>query len=917
MMPEKTSEYIQFISFHKPALKDGEYTIKINQTIKGKGIPENPGTKKILTFSVAGERYSLNPMDVGMVFPPEGSVADHSNCFPHIVLNRSTLPWERQHFTHKNQESSAPWLALLLFTDDEMKHIDTEIQTLEKSGFPFDDEIGQLPTDKLTILKIDAKLLKNIVPDENEMSLLTHVRKGCDANEKPIGNEQALVICNRLPKKGEESTMHLVSMEMNPFEKLDEKERVTLVSLASWKFTCPDHYKITQESLDRLKQGITILIHDLQNYRGSENFKPFVQKFLEILNTIYQERLKKIPTLEDTDEFNKIYQKAIKELNAEKVILDQTLQYLPNSWNLDELNWSARESLEKAKDMLTSNIEFLRHYNFPNYINQATIEAIFPAIHHLFEKIKSSFEDEYFNTIYPEVSKAFKAKNNDFFEKLQLKNEIQYFTTIYQESIEAFLIASDKFDERPRHSEEMEYFNTIYQELKEALCIANDLLIKRLQPLNDIKFLYNIYQDALVAVKTVDDKSVLVEKLQPLEGTEYFKKVDIKAAFNNQKAEESEENLSYFHFGTFTSTLKHLNRRPSTLRLPDKNDEVNAYLQSGFVPAPHFFRKGAKSVSWYHSPLATKKHSESSFEFPVKAADALYLFDKASGMFDISYASAWELGRLWALANKRFSTELFQWKRKHSHDLHAAEQMVVHQSDHLPVVATGGDLIDLPDIVKTGFSELRLLKGIPFNYLVPEEEMLPVESIRFFYIDELWMDCLLDGAFSIGRVTEKDHAHDILRKPMTNLTLDYEARTGFIMRSDVISGWPDMIIEGYDTSNNQLTINRTQLSENVVLCIFEGEIDHIVMHLKPESIHFGLDVVIENNEEINYKKTTRGENNRTINEIPFRRNDVDRVVDIKRLFDRLLPSHSGFDSAHFGYQMVEDIEKVVFKRTVV
>jgi hypothetical protein len=486
------------------------------------------------------------------------------------------------------------------------------------------------------------------------MSLLTHVRQGCDKEGISIGNEQALVICNRLPKKGEESTMHLVSIEMNPFEKLDEKKRVTLVSLASWKFTCPDHYKITQESLDRLK---------------------------------------------------------------------------------------------------------------------------------------------------------LKVENTD-----------------------------------------------------------------------------------------------LVEKLQQLEGTEYFKKEDIEAAFNNQKAEVSKENLSYFHFGTFPSTLKHLNRRPSTLRLPDKNDEVNAYLQSGFVPAPHFFRKGAKSVSWYHSPLATAKQSENTFTFPVKAADALYLFDKASGMFDISYASAWELGRLWALANKRFSTELFQWKRKHSHDRHAGEQI----SNLLPAVTTGLDLIDLPEIVKTGFSELRLLKGIPFNYLVPEEEMLPVESIRFFHIDELWMDCLLDGAFSIGRVTEKDHAHDILRKPMTNLTLDYEARTGFIMRSDVISGWPDMIIEGYDTSNNQLTINRTQLSENVVLCIFEGEIDQIVMHLKPESIHFGMDL----HEDGKYYKHPIQNPEHAI-QVPFK-NGNQGVVDIKKLYDELANDRFFNDSANFGQQMVEPIEKVIF-----
>ena len=34
--------------------------------------------------------------------------------------------------------------------------------------------------------------------------------------------------------------------------------------------------------------------------------------------------------------------------------------------------------------------------------------------------------------------------------------------------------------------------------------------------------------------------------------------------------------------------------------------------------------------------------------------------------------------------------------------------------------------------------------------------MLPLESIRFFRVDQEWVDCLADGAFSIGRRDEKN-----------------------------------------------------------------------------------------------------------------------------------------------------------------
>jgi hypothetical protein len=62
----------------------------------------------------------------------------------------------------------------------------------------------------------------------------------------------------------------------------------------------------------------------------------------------------------------------------------------------------------------------------------------------------------------------------------------------------------------------------------------------------------------------------------------------------------------------------------------------------------------------------------------------------------------------------------------------------------------------LPDAVSAWFESLRKLEGVPFDYLVPDERMLPLESIRFFRVDNKWVGCLLDGAFSIGRVAGSD-----------------------------------------------------------------------------------------------------------------------------------------------------------------
>jgi hypothetical protein len=48
---------------------------------------------------------------------------------------------------------------------------------------------------------------------------------------------------------------------------------------------------------------------------------------------------------------------------------------------------------------------------------------------------------------------------------------------------------------------------------------------------------------------------------------------------------------------------------------------------------------------------------------PVATADELVRQDPRSGLLDVSYAAAWQIGRLLALQNKHFSVALYNWKR--------------------------------------------------------------------------------------------------------------------------------------------------------------------------------------------------------------------------------------------------------------
>ena len=88
----------------------------------------------------------------------------------------------------------------------------------------------------------------------------------------------------------------------------------------------------------------------------------------------------------------------------------------------------------------------------------------------------------------------------------------------------------------------------------------------------------------------------------------------------------------------------------------------------------HSLRQGETTVSWFHGPLAPAKNPEAATPMTVRVADEMLRYSPATGMFDVSYAAAWEIGRLVALQNKKFSVELQHWKQEHA-EAYAAQTL--------------------------------------------------------------------------------------------------------------------------------------------------------------------------------------------------------------------------------------------------
>ena len=152
------------------------------------------------------------------------------------------------------------------------------------------------------------------------------------------------------------------------------------------------------------------------------------------------------------------------------------------------------------------------------------------------------------------------------------------------------------------------------------------------------------------------------------------------------------------------------------------------------------------------------------------------------------------------------------------------------------------------------FNDLKCLRGLPFNYLVPDAALLPVESMRFYYLDNAWMAALLDGAFSLSRITQAQVDADAVSESELGIQSQH-AVTGFILRSSIVNQAADLQVDGYsqqasgaealpDTSRLAV-IRMARLSDDVLLCLFRGEVSTVDIHQRPEALHFGFDSVTD------------------------------------------------------------------------
>ena len=309
----------------------------------------------------------------------------------------------------------------------------------------------------------------------------------------------------------------------------------------------------------------------------------------------------------------------------------------------------------------------------------------------------------------------------------------------------------------------------------------------------------------------------------------------------------------------------------------------------------------------------------------------------------------------------------------------AAEAVGVIRQSVLDIVPTPADTDDdfgdrvVPFEIRQWMARLRLLEAVPFAYLAADSELLPRESIRFFYLDRAWTDALIQGAMSVGTVNSSDRAELAKIYEEARDEIDEEERrvrlaggedvqqgpagtvTGFLFRSRAVSGWPGLHVRAYsvelqtrddeiipESDPRRLKVLRMErLAPAVLLVLFDGE--PAVVHIEEprQGVQFGVRLTATGDGSNSFQAWVPGRHARTSEDVmvpdangnpknvrvdvPFRAGSpgvVDLPALVKSFVDKndllhLLDNDDKVDSAELALQMIRFPYRQVFGDTSV
>lgn len=119
---------------------------------------------------------------------------------------------------------------------------------------------------------------------------------------------------------------------------------------------------------------------------------------------------------------------------------------------------------------------------------------------------------------------------------------------------------------------------------------------------------------------------------------------------------------------------------------PDSDPVAQAVeaLALGYVPLGNDLRDGENTTSYYRGPGAAAPCETDTTYGPYHFSDSTIHYDPTFGTFNLSYAAAFQVGRLLALSDGAFATALVQWRNDYFYRLQNSQ---TKQAVHEPLAA--------------------------------------------------------------------------------------------------------------------------------------------------------------------------------------------------------------------------------------
>ncbi len=239
--------HVRFFAHCAPPLTASDnYELRVDQEIRDDKTTYKPGTNEVLEdklnydlggadlktrklpFAVTGPRFTMDASEIHAAYPPANAEGPFDTRLPMVVLRRRTLPWERELPGTGGDDAGdiTPWLALLLFEENEIKLLDPPNCTVGTivngdssenvaalTGLGSGLDLNQ----PCLGIQVSVSKLKEVAPTLEELRLLAHARQVNTDDKELLGQDKdgwfSVVVANRLPEAGKKYVACLVSLE--------------------------------------------------------------------------------------------------------------------------------------------------------------------------------------------------------------------------------------------------------------------------------------------------------------------------------------------------------------------------------------------------------------------------------------------------------------------------------------------------------------------------------------------------------------------------------------------------------------------------------------------------------------------------------------------------------------------------------